>query len=257
MSHLNAAYRAGAAQANGLSNGNKAEVREPEVLSPADHFALVEPGVYRSSLPSPNNFSHIRSLYLKHVVILSAERPMRSITTFFEENNISVSHTGRHGWTSQKSWKPMSEEVVKESLEIVLRKDCHPILVCDVGGVHLVGMLVACLRRLQHWNLNSVVNEYRAFAGSKTRYANEQFIELFDIDLVTIPVNPPEWFAEQMKMERLEMEEYDQMIRDGHLDHSGTLIKRDTAESYRVYYFSSSSPLNSVHGAEPPRIQII
>jgi len=31
-------------------------------------------------------------------------------------------------------------------------------------------------------------------SGSKVRLVNEQFIELFDTDLVDVPPNPPEWF---------------------------------------------------------------
>lgn len=50
---------------------------------------------------------------------------------------------------------------------------------------------MGCLRKLQHWNLSSIFEEYRRYAGSKVRLLNEQFIELFDTDLVSIPVNHP------------------------------------------------------------------
>lgn len=45
--------------------------------------------------------------------------------------------------------------------------------------------MVGCFRKLQKWNLTSILEEYRRFAGSKGRILNEQFIELFDIDLVS------------------------------------------------------------------------
>lgn len=47
------------------------------------------------------------------------------------------------------------------------------------------GTVVGCFRKLQKWNLTSILEEYRRFAGSKGRILNEQFIELFDIDLVS------------------------------------------------------------------------
>lgn len=234
-------------------------ITEPRVVVPPDSFAVVETGVYRSSVPNPENFTHLRGLGLRSVVILSAERPGRDTLDFFRENNIKVLHTGRHEWAPKTSWKPISEEVVKESLELILREDTHPVLVCDVGGIHLVGMLVGCLRRLQHWNLNSVVDEYRAFAASNTRYANEQFIELYDIDLVTIPENPPTWFAEQLQIEREERDEFNDLSAQGRLDNYGTLLDREHEKQYRVFYYSSACPLNSKPelGAKPPRIRTL
>lgn len=231
--------------------------KEPGLISPPKHFAIVEPGLYRSSLPSPNNFAYIRSLKLKRVVIVSPERPVRALTKFFESHAIQVSHTGLRAWTIGESWKPISEEVVKESLQIILHTDNYPILVCDVGGVHLVGTVIACLRRLQNWNLNSVVTEYRGFTGAKIRCLNEQFIELFDIDLVTIADNPPTWFAEQLQFNRRDAEEYARLVQDRCVDAAGSLVDAKHAPRYRVYYYSTAGPLNSEIGGNPARIQTL
>lgn len=146
---------------------------------------------------------------------------------------------------------------MKESLEIILRRECYPILVCDVGGIHLVGMLIGCLRRLQTWNLNSVVSEYRFFARAKTRYANEQFIELFDIDLVTVPDDPPPWFAEQLELDRRDREDFDKIIAEGRVDESGTHLDSEKVPRYVAYRYSASGPLNSEIGGTEPRIQIL
>jgi len=54
---------------------------------------------------------------------------------------------------------------------------------------------VGCLRRLQYWNLTSILEEMRAFGSS--HFSNEQFIELFDIDLITLPKHLPDWFISQ------------------------------------------------------------
>lgn len=42
--------------------------------------------------------------------------------------------------------------------------------------------------------------QYRRYAKSKAQYANEQFMELFDEDLVTLPEHLPEWFIDQRRM---------------------------------------------------------
>lgn len=120
-----------------------------------------------------------------------------------------------------------------------------------------MGMVIGCLRRLQNWNLNSVVNEYRSFAAAKTRYVNEQFIELFDIDLVTVPHDPPQWFAEQLDMERREREEYASLVEEQRVDESGMLVETEKCPRYIYYYYSSSSPLNSETGGKEPRIQTL
>lgn len=77
--------------------------------------------------------------------------------------------------------------------------------------------------------------QYRSFAGpTKHRYSDEQYIEvrlvshpssrsalgpdlssvfcslqMFDTDLINIPLNPPEWFADGERMWREEEDEQD------------------------------------------------
>ncbi|KAF9099674.1 hypothetical protein BGX29_006988 [Mortierella sp. GBA35] len=97
-------------------------------------------------------------------------------------------------------WKPLSEELIKEGLEMILDVNNYPIMVMDTSGIHEIGTFMGCLRRLQHWNLSSIIVEYRAYAGNKARYVNEQFIELFDIDWITLPANLPTWWIEQEAM---------------------------------------------------------
>ncbi|KAF9361143.1 hypothetical protein BGX26_005517 [Mortierella sp. AD094] len=106
-------------------------------------------------------------------------------------------------------WKPLSEELIKDGLEMILDANNYPIIVMDTSGIHEIGTFMGCLRRLQHWNFSSIIVEYRAYAGSKARYVNEQFIELFDIDWITLPDCLPTWWIEQEQMWREEEEERD------------------------------------------------
>jgi protein tyrosine/serine phosphatase len=96
--------------------------------------------------------------------------------------------------SNTNSWRPVPEELIKEGLEVLLNADMHPCLVMCTTGFQETGALVGCLRKLQDWNYNSIVVEYRAFAGNKSRYPIEQFIELFDTDLVVLPKNLPSWY---------------------------------------------------------------
>jgi protein tyrosine/serine phosphatase len=235
-----------------------------EVLTPPNHFGIVEPGVYRSTMPAAANFPFLKQLGLRHVIILSAATVARGVYSFFEENGILVSHTGAQSGqkdTWKPTWKPLSEEVIKTSLELLLRAETQPLLICDTSGVERVGVVVGCLRRLQNWNLNSVINEYRSFAGRKTRYTHKQMIEMFDTDLVVIPANPASWCSEQLAMDSEDEDKFEKYRNSGRISSSGTLIdaahENDVAEApaYSVYYYTAESPLNSVIGANPPVIQ--
>ena len=66
------------------------------------------------------------------------------------------------------------------------------IVMCSQGR-HRTGTVVGCLRKLQRWNLTSIFEEYRRFAGPRVRVLSEQFIELFDIELVRVPQVKIEW----------------------------------------------------------------
>ncbi|KAJ1957026.1 hypothetical protein IWQ62_005179 [Dispira parvispora] len=178
-------------------------------VTPPEAFGIVEDGIYRSSDAITSvNYPFLRSLHLNHILFLSAEVPSRSITRFTEECDINLIHLGLKSWQSNLGWKPVSEELVKEGLEIILDRKYHPILIVCTTGLHETGAFIGCLRKLQHWNFNSIVFEYRSFAGKRARYYIEQFIELFDADLVNIPSEPPGFFVEQQTMWEEEKVEY-------------------------------------------------
>jgi len=169
-------------------------------LCPPENFGIVERGIYRSNSLIPINFPFIKTLELKTVIQLSPEVPIKAVTTFYQESKIQHIHLGLKAWKPDETWKPVTEELIKEALEIVLDADYHPILVTCASGIHQTGTLVGCLRRLQNWSLNSILVEYKSFAANRsTRFGDEQFIELFDVDLVTLPRNLPQWFVEQRK----------------------------------------------------------
>uniref|UniRef100_A0A7S3EJ11 Tyrosine-protein phosphatase domain-containing protein n=1 Tax=Rhodosorus marinus TaxID=101924 RepID=A0A7S3EJ11_9RHOD len=216
-----------------------------EALCPPERFGIVEPGVCRSNVPLAENFTFVRMLQLKSVLLLSPEIPTRVVSTFFEENKVMVRHLGLKSWRADVSWKPMSEEMVKEGLEFVLDVRNHPLMICDTTGIHLVGTLIGCLRRLQDWNLNSIVNEYRSFAWSKTRYSNEQFFELFDIDLIKFPENMPSWFVEERKINAEEQEEFELLRSQKALGHDGERLGGVDMPDYIRYYYSRGVLLNT------------
>ncbi|KAI8608074.1 protein-tyrosine phosphatase, partial [Chytriomyces sp. MP71] len=179
-----------------------------------DLFGHVESGVFRcSAVVETPSLPFLRALHLASVLVLTPELASRPLLALVEEQGIRLNHIANkpairaHTQTTSagivgnaQNWKYLSDEVVKEGLEFVLQAANHPVLIVCTSGIHETGAFVGCLRRMLGWNFNSIVVEYRCFAGSKSRYLIQQFIELFDTDLIRLPRHQdlPFWFQEYL-----------------------------------------------------------
>ncbi len=162
--------------------------------------------LYRSGQPSSLNFPHLAQLGLKTIIFLAPDQPSQEFLNFVTDQEIEFLHLGSPHWNNHNASRQtssknvnnsqlglISEELVLDALEIILERENYPILVMCNLGRHRTGTVIGCLRKLQRWNLTSILEEYRRYAGTKVRLQNEQFIELFDTDLVRLPSNPPQW----------------------------------------------------------------
>ncbi|KAJ9475535.1 putative tyrosine-protein phosphatase OCA1 (putative) [Pseudozyma hubeiensis] len=207
------------------------------VVEPPALFASVAPIIYRSATPTPSNHSFLRTLQLRTILSLTAELPSPSLVAFCQRHNIQFLHFGLRRWgsaslTSSSSSSPpaspmldlsflhtstltttsssptLTEDLVKDSLQLLLTSSHHPILVTDTSGIHEIGVLLGCLRKLQRWNFATILLEYRHFAGNRARATNERFVEMFDTDLITVDREAaPRWFREAMERDDAELEE--------------------------------------------------
>eukprot|EP00729_Bicosta_minor_P002456 gene2456-7772_t len=162
---------------------------------PPTNFGLVEEDLYRSGQPNEVNFPFLEKLKLRAVVYISPEDPSESFKEFVADHKIEFHHVGQEVRPSLAgSGSSVSEEMVLSALAVVLDRSKYPLLIACNLGRHHTGTVVGCLRKLQRWNLTSIVEEYRRYAGSKVRLLNEQFIEFFDTELVSTPsISPPAW----------------------------------------------------------------
>lgn len=85
----------------------------------------------------------------------------------------------------QQDLMSLSEPVMVSILQILTSSRHYPLLITCAKGRYRTGIVCGCFRKLQRWNLVSILEEYRLFAAGKGRAENEEFIELFDVDLVT------------------------------------------------------------------------
>eukprot|EP01080_Neovahlkampfia_damariscottae_P007743 gene7743-12213_t len=159
---------------------------------PPPNFGYVEEDFTRSGSPQIQNYSFLETLKLKTLIFMATETPSSQFLNFLEDQEIKFIHVGSNikknsEFISTMNSGKLSEENVIEALEIILDSSNFPLhVMCNLGR-HKTGIVVGCFRKLQKWNLTSILYEYRRYAGSKVRLENEQFIELFDTDLVKIP----------------------------------------------------------------------
>lgn len=228
-------------------------------LNPPLYFEIVEDQVYRSNKFDSSSFPFITNLQLNTVVYLSYDDLSRELVEFFKEKEINVIHLGMK-YRSVPHWKCIAEGMAKEAIEHILDKRQHPILVMCKTGVHFAGTVIGCLRRLQNWSLTATIDKYRNLASAiKTRFENEQFIELFDVDLVTLPRDLPDWFLlnqrlfEEERVALMNGQVYPGVVISKNAETAtGTEQHEDTNSTegkslpaYQRYYFLCQGPLTS------------
>lgn len=165
------------------------------LLTPPDLFGTVEMGIYRSNVPSQENISFLESLKLNSVILVSGTKPTATLQNFVKDENIILYDIASNCWQEDHDWRPIPESVVKDAIELALRTENYPAIIMCNEGTNRTNIVVGVLRRLQRWSFNATIAEYRAFCGRKYRPIDEHFIELFDIDLITIPKSPPSWLS--------------------------------------------------------------
>lgn len=201
------------------------------MLVPPDNFGLVETGIYRCSKLEADHFPFIETLQLKSLVLLDAAKPPRTLKSFLLKNKVDLYNLGglkisnhqNTGGNSREStgsdvsdgsgipdiielkpldeieivqvnkerskndlWMLIEKNLIMGAFEILLNKTKHNLLLVD-SSLALVGIL----RKIQKWNFNSIVNEYRIYTGnlSKNNYNVEVFLELINVELIPFEVN--------------------------------------------------------------------
>lgn len=183
---------------NGIGKDvDEGDLRAVEVggsLIPPTNFGLVEESLYRSGMPNELNFPFLERLQLRTIVYLASEEPIDKLGDFIEDQGMDLVTLAPEEEELPAPWKPISEDVVLSAMDFLLDTRCYPILVMCSQGRHRTGTIIGCLRKLQRWSLSSIFEEYDRHADGRGRLANEQFIELFDTDLINIPAkNRPRW----------------------------------------------------------------
>ncbi len=86
---------------------------------------------------------------------------------------------------------PITEDVVTDSLKIIADNGNYPILIICKTGRFLTGVTIACLRKLQKWSYVSIYEEYRRYSLGRIQSQHEEFIEMYDSELIDIKESSP------------------------------------------------------------------
>lgn len=153
------------------------------MLVPPPNFGMVEDGLYRCGQPDQLNLPFLEKLALRSVIWLAPEEPdvglcvarfacLTPSVHFCADQDIEMHHLGvLH---STNAWDPITEDVVLQALNLLVRPSTYPcVVMCNLGR-HRTGTVIGCLRKLQRWNLSAILEEYRRYAGPKVRLINEQ-----------------------------------------------------------------------------------
>ena len=163
-------------------------------LIPPVNFGMVEENLYRSGLPTELNFPFLERLRLKKIIYLAQDEVDATLSTFVEENAIELVCLGTIGGRIKALNLMVTEETVLAALSHFFARESYPLLICCHLGRTRTGSVIGCLRKIQRWHLSSIFEEFRRYCG-KVRLKNEQFIELFDTDLVPVLDDRPGWLG--------------------------------------------------------------
>ncbi|KAJ8099272.1 tyrosine phosphatase family-domain-containing protein [Lipomyces tetrasporus] len=153
------------------------------MLAPPELFGIVEENIYRCTEIDPLNFPFLQTLSLNTILSISREEPSPAVGLFARENNIKIAHMQLPPWKiSDEEWKLLPDAVVQTSLSYVLNTKYYPLLIIDLSCT-----FIGVLRKLQHWNLSSIINEYREMSFDRSQYLYELYIELVDLSKFSIP----------------------------------------------------------------------
>ncbi|GAA5960436.1 hypothetical protein JCM3765_007513 [Sporobolomyces pararoseus] len=152
-------------------------LHDKKTVFPPENFAIVVPGIFRSSFPRKKNFDFLKSLGLKSVLTLIQDEYPQENLDFLEQEGIQLFQFPIPG--NKEPFVHIPDDKIVSAMAVILDSRNHPLLIHCNKGKHRTGCLVGVLRRLQTWSLTAIFEEYRRFSHPKSRQMDLQFIEAF------------------------------------------------------------------------------
>ncbi|KAI7729454.1 hypothetical protein M8C21_016068 [Ambrosia artemisiifolia] len=158
-------------------NNNNDDGAGDLVLRPPINFATVEDRIYRSGFPQVSDFPFLDTLGLRSIICLCVEPYPKENLEYLKSRNIQLFQFGIDGTKDAN----IPKSVITNALKVLIDVRNHPVLIHCKRGKHRTGCLVGCFRKLQNWCLSSVLEEYKVYAGEKSRESDLEFLEKYDV----------------------------------------------------------------------------
>ncbi|KAI4600475.1 hypothetical protein KJ359_000830 [Pestalotiopsis sp. 9143b] len=158
-----------------LQPGQQAPGQAP--MGAPQNFALVVPGVYRSSYPQLHDLTYLKSLKLKTIVTLVDKEIPDGYRAFLDDNGIKHIVFGMAGTKKADIPLPMMRSIIG----LVTDPQNHPMLIHCNQGKHRTGCVVGVLRRYNGWNTQMILDEYTSFAEPKVRPTDVHYLREFQL----------------------------------------------------------------------------
>ncbi|PKC17619.1 protein-tyrosine phosphatase [Rhizophagus irregularis] len=120
-------------------------------------FAIVEDEVYRGAYPKNRNYRFLKRLKLKTMLSLVPDPPVPELLEFCQNENIKNIHFHVR---KVKDNVPLNYNKVVQLIQIIIDPSSLPVFVHCLDGANVTGLVIACLRKLQMWNISSAMGEF-------------------------------------------------------------------------------------------------
>ncbi|CCH61562.1 hypothetical protein TBLA_0F00180 [Henningerozyma blattae CBS 6284] len=94
------------------------------------------------------------------------------------KKNINYKSKETYNLTDADDLMLIKSVCLKKILKLLLNKENYNILLVDRTSI-----VIGLLRKIQKWNISSIINEYRLFSGKNSSYFAEIFLELVNLEI--------------------------------------------------------------------------
>ncbi|RKP00219.1 hypothetical protein CXG81DRAFT_13507, partial [Caulochytrium protostelioides] len=158
-------------------------------LYPPFRFSYVEENLTRGAYPKPRNFRFLRRLGLQTILSLTPKPPNDALQAFCAEHGIRSIHLPV---VKAKETIPFTYSKCAQIVSVLIDAAHLPMYVHCLDGLVVTGVVMMCLRKLQHWSPTTAFSEYMRAGPDAPDVGAPEFAEKFPGEIV-IPPCIPAW----------------------------------------------------------------
>jgi len=138
------------------------------MLTPPYHFNIVacpltpstpNETLYRGAIPVDRNVTFINRLNVRTVVYLRKKelKPHEPLVRWAVDRGVELKWVKADAMTEEKLG--MGKTEVGEVIKTILDRTAYPLYIADIDGISHTTLVMACLRKMQGWHIDSIIGE--------------------------------------------------------------------------------------------------